>query len=101
VRLLRVCMRHPALTLLLALGVAASAVPLYGHVQQDYIPSDSDEAEFDVQISGPDQAAFEAMDQAVRAVEDEVRNVPGVVTVLASTGGGFLGGVSRGSLYVR
>ncbi len=101
VRLLRVCMRHPAITLLLAFGVAASAVPLYGRVQQDYIPSDSDEAEFDVQISGPDQAAFEAMDQAVRAVEDEVRKVPGVVTVLASTGGGFLGGVSRGSLYVR
>ncbi|MFM1873172.1 MAG: hypothetical protein RL398_2594, partial [Planctomycetota bacterium] len=101
VALLKLCLRHPVLTLLVAAGVAASSVPLYRQVNQDYIPSDTDEAEFDVQASGPDQVGFEAMDAALRQVEAEVRAVPGVVTVLASTGSGFLGGVGRGSLYVR
>jgi HAE1 family hydrophobic/amphiphilic exporter-1 len=37
----------------------------------------------------------------MRAVEDEVRSVPGVRLVLATVGGGFIGGVNSGSLYVR
>src|SRR5690606_1729289 len=56
---------------------------------------------FDVRISGPDEVSFAAMDEAVRAVEAEVRQVPGVITILAQTGGGFLSGVSSSSLYVR
>src|SRR5690606_29305150 len=69
--------------------------------RQDYIPSDVDEGEFEVNVNGPDQVGFEAMDAALRAVEAEVRQVRGVTTILAQSGGGFLGGVSRGSLYVR
>ena len=99
--LLRHCLDHPWITLLLSLLVMASVVPLYQHVQQDYIPSDVDEGEFDVRISGPDQVSFTAMDEAVRAVEGEVRQVHGVTTILAQSGGGFLSGVSSGSLYVR
>src|SRR5690606_16664019 len=49
----------------------------------------------------PDQVGFVAMDAAVRAVEREVQQVRGVTTILAQSGGGFLSGVSRGSLYVR
>ncbi|MCA8949101.1 MAG: efflux RND transporter permease subunit, partial [Planctomycetes bacterium] len=98
---LRHCLRHPWLTLLLSLLVMAAVVPLYHHVKQDYIPSDVDEGEFDVIVTGPDQASFPAMDAALRAVEDEVRQVDGVTTVLAQVGGGFLSGVNRGSLYVR
>jgi HAE1 family hydrophobic/amphiphilic exporter-1 len=98
---LRFCLRHPFLTVAVSLGVVALSVPLYRMVPQDYIPSDVDEGEFDVQISGPDQASFRAMDAAVAAVEQAVRAIPGVRTVLAQSGGGFLGGVSRGSLYVR
>ncbi len=99
--LLRLCMRHPVWTLLLAAAVAFTAVPLSQHVRQDYIPSDVDEGEFEVNVNGPDQVGFEAMDAALRAVEAEVRQVRGVTTILAQSGGGFLGGVSRGSLYVR
>ncbi len=99
--LLRKALRHPVLTLMVAIAVTFSVVPLVQHVQLDYIPSDVDEGEFDVRISGPDQVGYEAMDQAVLAVETEVRAIPGVTTVLAQSGGGFLGGVSSGSLYVR
>jgi HAE1 family hydrophobic/amphiphilic exporter-1 len=41
------------------------------------------------------------MDEAMRAVEAELRQVQGVETVLASTGGGFLGGINQGSVFVR
>jgi HAE1 family hydrophobic/amphiphilic exporter-1 len=42
-----------------------------------------------------------AMDEAVRAIEAEIRQVPGVRSVLINAGGGFLGRISQGNIYVR
>jgi HAE1 family hydrophobic/amphiphilic exporter-1 len=99
--LLRLAMRGRWFVLLLSLAVIAAAVPLYGMVQQDYIPSGVDQGEFEVQVRGPEDANLVAMEAAMIEVEEAVRTVPGVESVLTQTGGSFLGGVGRGSLYVR
>jgi HAE1 family hydrophobic/amphiphilic exporter-1 len=84
-----------------ALSVVASSIPLYAMVRQEYVPSQVDEAEFDVNVNAPEGVSLAAMDEIMRAVEGEIRETPGVRLVLASAGGGFLGGVDQGSAYVR
>jgi HAE1 family hydrophobic/amphiphilic exporter-1 len=98
---LAVALRHRFAVALLALLTIASAVPLYRLVSQEYIPTNVDEAEFDVNVNGPEGASLEAMDGAMRMVEQELRATRGVRLVLATVGGGFIGSVSGGSCYVR
>jgi HAE1 family hydrophobic/amphiphilic exporter-1 len=99
--LLAAAMRHRLAVLLLALGVIAAALPLYGLVRQDYIPTNVDEGEFEVRVTAPEHISLAAMDEVMRAVEAELRAIPGVCLVLASAGGGFLGNVNTGRVYVR
>jgi HAE1 family hydrophobic/amphiphilic exporter-1 len=98
---LRWCLRWPWTCVLAGACVVASVVPLYGLVRQDYIPSDVDEGEFEINVNGPDGASVHAMDAVMRAVEAELRQVPAVRTALATVGGGFLSGVASGDVYVR
>ena len=99
--LLGFCLRHRVLTMVVSLLVVASAVPLYHGVSQDFIPTDVDEGEFEVGISGPDGASLQAMDKVMAEVEQLVLAVPGVAHVLTTVGGGFIGGVNQGQLFVR
>jgi len=94
-------LRHRLAVALLALLTIASTVPLYRLVPQEYIPTNVDEAEFDVNVNGPEGASLEAMDGAMRLVEQELRATRGVRLVLATVGGGFIGSVNGGSCYVR
>lgn len=100
-RLLAFSLRHRIAVSVLALLVMASAVPLYGVVRQDYLPTDVDEAEFDVNVTAPEGTSFDAMQEVMLEVEKELRSTPGVVTTLVSGGGSFIGGVNRGDAYVR
>jgi HAE1 family hydrophobic/amphiphilic exporter-1 len=100
-RLLAFAMRHRLLVASLALIVIASNVPLYQIVKQEYIPSDVDEAEFDVNMNGPEGTNLAAMNDALHQVEKELLETPGVRLILATAGGGFIGGVNQGSVYVR
>ncbi len=100
-RLLRATLAHRTIAALLCLGVMLSSIPLFKMVKVEYIPSDVDESEFDVNVNAPEGTSLPAMDEAMRAVEAELRQIPGVETLLASTGGGFLGGINQGSVFVR
>ncbi len=100
-RSLRWCVRRRFVTLTVAALVIASAVPLYTLLRQDYIPSDVDEAEFSVTVTGPEGVSFEAFDQAAKLVEERIREHPAVITTLSSVGGSFLGQVNRAEVYVR
>ncbi len=84
-----------------AAAVVASSVPLYALVRQEYIPSQVDEAEFEMNVNAPEGTSLAAMDEIMRAVDKEVRETPGVRLVLTSAGGSFLGAVSQGRAYVR
>jgi len=81
--------------------VMISSVPLYGAIHQEYIPTDVDEAEFDVRVVAPEGTSVAAMDDVMRAIVEDIRSTRGVETVLSTVGGGFLGDVNQASAYVR
>lgn len=95
------CMRHRWVVTVTSLAMIAAAVPLLGRAKTEFVPADLDEAEFQVAVTAPEGVGMVAMDEAMAAVEREIRAVPGVRTVLATTGGGFLGQVNQGDVYVR
>jgi HAE1 family hydrophobic/amphiphilic exporter-1 len=98
---LGLAMRRRWAVIAVTLAVMASAWPIYGWVKQEYTPGDVDEGEFEASINGPEGISITAMDEAVQAIGAEVRAVPGVRSVLITAGGGFLGRVSQGNMYVR
>jgi HAE1 family hydrophobic/amphiphilic exporter-1 len=100
-RMLRWSMGHRLAVMVLAGLVVLSALPLYTLVQQEYIPSDVDEAEFDLNVTAPQGTSLAAMDDIMRAAENEIRALPFVRLLLCDAGGGFIGGVSSGGCYVR
>src|SRR6266581_3388997 len=94
-------MRGRAIVAILALAVIASSVPLYKMVRQEFIPSDVDEGEFFITVTAKEGTSLASMDEAMIKMEDEVKNVRGVKLILAGSGGGFIGGVNGGNIYVR
>src|SRR5438552_10293800 len=99
--LLQLAMRHRAVVAVIAIAVALSSIPLYRVVKQEYIPTDVDEAEFDVNVNGPEGTNIDAMDAAMVAIEKDLVSTPGVRLILSSSGGSFLGAVNSASVYVR
>jgi HAE1 family hydrophobic/amphiphilic exporter-1 len=100
-RMLQWSLAHRFAVMIFAGLVVLSSVPLYTMVQQEYIPSDVDEAEFDVNITAPQGTSLAGMDEIMRAVETELRAVPLVRLMLCDAGGGFISGVGSGGCYVR
>ncbi|HEX7087739.1 MAG TPA: efflux RND transporter permease subunit [Vicinamibacterales bacterium] len=94
-------MRHRPAVACLAAAVALSAIPLYGLVRQEFLPSGVDEGEFEVSITAPEGTTLAAMNDAMAVIENEILAMPSVRMVLTSVGGGFLGGVNQGDIYVR
>ena len=100
-RILAFAMRHRLAVSLTALVVIASSLPLYRSVKQEFIPTNVDEAEFEVNVNGPEGTNLAVMNETMAAMEKEILATPGVRLVLSSAGGGFLGGVNQGGAYVR
>jgi HAE1 family hydrophobic/amphiphilic exporter-1 len=94
-------MRHRAVFAVFSIVVVLSSWPLYRLVKQEYVPSDVDEAEFQMIVIGPEGMSLAAMDEALQAVSREVRSVPGVRLMLAQAGGSFLNRVNQAGGYVR
>jgi HAE1 family hydrophobic/amphiphilic exporter-1 len=100
-RLLTLSMHHRLAVSVLAVLVVASSVPLYRAVKQEFIPSIVDEAEFEVSVNAPEGTNLPVMNETMEAIEQDIQKTPGVRLVLATAGGGFLGGVGQGDMYVR
>jgi len=100
-RLLAFAMRHRMAVAVLALATIFSSVPLYRAVKQEFIPTNVDEAEFEVSVNGPEGTNLAVMNETISAMEKDILSTPGVRLVLSSVGGNFLGGVNQGGAYVR
>ena len=81
-----------------AVGVARAArhrcpsVPLYRAVKQEYMPSDVDEAEFEVNVTAPEGTSIAAMDEAMQRDREGAAQTSAACDWCSSTaGGGFLG----------
>ena len=99
--LLTFAMRHRIAVAVIAIVTVLTSIPLYRAVKQEFIPTNVDEAEFEVSVNGPEGTNLAVMNETVTAMEKEILETPGVRLVLASAGGGFLGGVNQGDMYVR
>jgi hydrophobic/amphiphilic exporter-1 (mainly G- bacteria), HAE1 family len=99
--LLAFAMRHRLAVALLSLGVVLTSIPLYRAVKQEFIPTNVDEAEFEINVNGPEGTNLAVMNETISAMEKDILETPGVRLVLSSSGGGFLGGVNQGGAYVR
>ena len=100
-RMLAWSMAHRAIVMAIAAVVSLSSIPLYKMVRQEYIPTNVDEAEFEVNVTAPEGISLASMDKIMQTVENEIRALPLVRLMLCDAGGGFLGGVNQGSCYVR
>ncbi len=98
---LRWSLRRRWAVLLLSLAVIAANWPLYKLVKQDYIPTNVDESEFEVEVVAREGTSLSSMDQLVRAVEAELRELPGVKLLLTNLGSGGLPRVNASVIYVR
>lgn len=94
-------MRHRLTVSVVALVVIFSSVPLYRSVKQEFIPSVVDEAEFEVNINGPEGTNLAVMNAAMQEIEKQIMATPGVRVVLSNAGGSFIGGLNQGGAYVR
>lgn len=100
-KLLSYSMQHKRAIAVIAILVIFSFIPLYRMVGQEYTPTNVDEAEFDINVTGPQGANVAAMDDVMRAIESDMRSIPGIRLMLTSIGGGFLGNVNQAGAYVR
>ncbi len=100
-RLLRATMKRRRLAALICLGVMLASIPVFKMVKVEYIPSDVDESEFEINVNAPEGTSVAGVDEAMRAIEAQLKEVRGIQTVLATSGGGFLGGVNQGRFFVR
>ena len=98
---LRFALRNRALVSVVACLVIGSSWPLYRLVKQEYVPTQVDEAEFELNVKAPEGASIGAMDEVMRRIDRDLRSTPGVRTALVQAGGSFFGGVNAGSGFVR
>jgi HAE1 family hydrophobic/amphiphilic exporter-1 len=94
-------MGHRKTVSVFALLVIASSLPLYKLVKLEYVPSEVDEAEFEISINAPQTASIGAMDDVIRRIERDLKSVPGIRTTLLQAGGSFNAAVNNGSGFVR
>ncbi|MEA2465125.1 MAG: multidrug efflux pump, partial [Acidobacteriota bacterium] len=100
-RMLGFSMNNRKVIAIVAVVVILTSIPLYKGVKQEFIPTNVDEAEFDVSITAPQGTSLAAMNEAMEQIEKELLETRGVRLVLSSAGGGFLSATSSGSAYVR
>ena len=100
-KLLAFAMRHRTAVAVLSVLTILTCIPLYRAVKQEFIPTNVDEAEFEINVNGPEGTNLAVMNETITAMEKDILATPGVRLVLSSAGGSFLGGVNQGGAYVR
>src|SRR5689334_5216335 len=99
--MLSFAMRHRLAVALVSIAVVLSSIPLYRAVKQEFIPTNVDEAEFEIGVNGPEGTNLAVMNETMAAIEKDILDTPGVTMILSSAGGGFIGGVNQGDAYIR
>ncbi len=100
-------MRFRWAVVLLAIGVVATTPYFYGQVRQEFIPSNTDEGEFTVNLNAPEGTSLSSMNEALVAVEADLsdkKKFPEIQLMLASVGGGMGGmsnSINNADIYIR
>jgi HAE1 family hydrophobic/amphiphilic exporter-1 len=104
--LLKLVLRHRIIMIVLALAVVWTSGPIYRQVRQEFIPSNVDEGEFNVNLNAPEGTSLLAMNEALQAVEQDLsdkKKFPEIRLMLASVAGGmgFNNAINNGEIYLR
>jgi HAE1 family hydrophobic/amphiphilic exporter-1 len=68
--MLSFAMRHRLAVALVSLAVVLSSVPLYRAVKQEFIPTNVDEAEFEIGVNGPEGTNLAVMNETMTAIRE-------------------------------
>jgi HAE1 family hydrophobic/amphiphilic exporter-1 len=98
---LKLSLRFRWLVLAFSLVVIASNVPLYQKVSKDYIPTNVDEGEFEVNIQAPEGVTLRTMQSTIDVVEKELQQIDGITTMLTTIGSSGMSRMNTASVYVR
>jgi HAE1 family hydrophobic/amphiphilic exporter-1 len=60
-----------------------------------------DEAQFEISVTAPEGASVPAMDDAMKAIEAELKQIPAIRTVLTTIGGGPFSTVNEAQMFVQ
>jgi HAE1 family hydrophobic/amphiphilic exporter-1 len=90
-RTLTIALGRRAAVATVAILVVLSTMPLYQLVRQDFLPTGIDEAQFEMSVAAPEGASVAAMDDAMRTIEGELRQIPAIRVVLTTIAGGPFG----------
>ncbi len=94
-------MDHRAIVAVFAVAVVASSVPLYKLVRQEYIPTNVDESEFEINVNAPEGASLGSMLLLLNQIEAEWKTLPGVEHLLFTIGSGYLQQMNSARGYAR
>jgi HAE1 family hydrophobic/amphiphilic exporter-1 len=98
--MLRWSMSHRWVIVLATVVVVASTVPLFQMVGKDFLPVD-DQSEFEVVVRMPIGSSLEGTAGAMGQLEDELRQLPGVLHMLTTAGADAQKRVDRGSIVME
>jgi HAE1 family hydrophobic/amphiphilic exporter-1 len=99
-RVLAAALQRRAVVAAVAILVVLATVPLYRAVRQDFLPSGVDEAQFEMSVTAPEGASVAAMDDAMRAIEAELREIPAIRLVLTTIAGGPFSTTNEAQAFV-
>jgi HAE1 family hydrophobic/amphiphilic exporter-1 len=93
-------MRHRWAVVALCALVVLSTIPLFMIVGKDFLPKD-DQSEFEVTVKMPPGTSLEGSSETMKALEAELKTMPGVRDLLTSIGSDQRQQVDRGSILVE
>lgn len=98
--MLRWSMNHRNVVMALATLIALSTIPLAIFIGKDFLPTD-DQSEFQVSVRMPPGTSLEGTSEALKRVEKELRQLPGVKDLVTVIGADIRRQVDRGSVIVE
>ncbi|MDA0659843.1 MAG: efflux RND transporter permease subunit [Planctomycetota bacterium] len=98
---LRWSLRYRFIVLLLCIATVVANGWLYALVSQDYIPTNVDESEFEVRVTGREGASVKSMEHVVGLLEQRLADIRGIEVMLVTGGQGGIGSVNGARMYVR
>jgi HAE1 family hydrophobic/amphiphilic exporter-1 len=93
-------MAHRKTMVALSAAVVLSVVPLFMVIGKNFQAED-DRGEFEIGVAAPEGTGLAATGTILDRMAREVRQLRGVVATLTTVGGGTLGGVNSGTVYVK
>jgi len=98
--MLRWSMAHRWAIVLCSVLVFLSTIPLFMIIGKDFLPTD-DQSEFEVTVRMPPGSSLEGSDSAMKGLEAELKQLPGIKNMLTTLGSDERKQVDRGSILIE